>query len=49
MSDFSQPVQDYIRASGALFKAGELSDKKMQAVQQMLDRNSENVLNDGES
>jgi hypothetical protein len=49
MSDYSKQVQEYIRASEALLKAGELSDKEMQAVQQMLDRVSEKVLNDGES
>jgi hypothetical protein len=49
MSEYRQYVQDYIRASEALLKAGELSDDEIQAVQEMLDRIAEKVLNDGES
>jgi hypothetical protein len=49
MSDYRQQVQEYIRASEALLKSGELSDDEMQAVQEMLDRVSDKLLNDGES
>ena len=49
MFNYRQHVQDYIRASEALLKAGELSDDEMQAVQEILDRVSEKLLDDGES
>ena len=49
MSNYGQYVQDYIRVSEALLKAGELSEEEMQAVQEMVDRVSEKLLNDGES
>ena len=49
MSNYRPLVQDYVRASEALLKIGELSDQEMQAVQEMLDRVSEKLLNDGES
>ena len=49
MSNYTQQVQDYIRASEALLKAGELSDDEMEAVQEILDRVSEKLLNDGEA
>lgn len=49
MSHYGQHVQDYIRASEALLKAGDLSDEEMQAVQEMVDRVSEKLLDDGEA
>lgn len=49
MSDNRRYVQDYVRASEALLKAGELSDEEIQAVQVMVDLVSEKLLNDGES
>ena len=49
MSNCRQLVQDYIRASEALLKAGELSDDEIQAVQEILDRISDKLLDDGES
>ena len=48
MSNYRQNVQDYIRACEALLQSGELSDEEMQAVQEMVDRISEKLLN-GES
>jgi hypothetical protein len=49
MSDNRQAVQDYIRASEALLKADDLTEAEMEAVQEMVDRVSEKMLDDGES
>jgi hypothetical protein len=49
MSDHRQYVQDYVRASEALLKADELTEAEIQVVQEMVDRVSEKLLNDGES
>jgi hypothetical protein len=49
MSNNRQFVLDYVRASEALLKAGELTDAERQVVQDMLDQVSEKLLNDGES
>lgn len=49
MSNYRQHVLDYIRASEALLKANELSEAEMQAVQEVVDRVSEKLLDDGES
>ncbi len=48
MSNYRQSVQDYMQASEALLETDELTDDKMEAVQQMLDRVSEKLLNDCE-
>ena len=49
MSEYCQAVQDYIRACETLLKAGQLSDNEMEAVQEMLLRISDKLLDDGES
>ena len=49
MSNYRQFVQDYVQASEALLKMGELTDNEMEVVQQMTERVSEKLLNDGES
>lgn len=49
MPNYGQYVQDYIRASEALLQSGELSDEEMRAVQEMVERVSEKLLDDGES
>jgi hypothetical protein len=49
MSNYRQYVLDYIRASEALLKANKLSEAEMQAVQEVVDRVSEKLLDDGES
>ena len=45
MPDHRRSVREYVRASQALLQAGELSDYEMQAVEEMLNRLSENLLN----
>ncbi len=47
MSNFHPTVQEYIRACEALLKVGELSDAETVAVEQMMDRLSDELLNDG--
>lgn len=38
MSDIRQSVQDYVRATQALLKQGNLSDEELQSVDEMLQR-----------
>ena len=47
MSIPRQSIQDYMHASEAFLKTEELSDDEMQAVQEMLDRLSEKLLDSG--
>ena len=47
MSDFHPSVQEYIRACAALLKIGDLSDAESLVVEQMRDRLSDELLNDG--
>jgi hypothetical protein len=42
-----QSLWDYMHASEALLKADELSEDEMQAIEEMLDRLSEKLLNGG--
>ena len=45
MPDHRQSVREYVRASEALLQAGELSDHEMHAVEEMLNRLSDELLN----
>jgi hypothetical protein len=47
MTNYHPSVQDYIRASESLLKTGELSDEEALLVEQMRDRISDELLNDG--
>ena len=47
MSDYAQSVQDYIRACEALLKSNEFTDAELEAIEKMIDRLSETLLNDG--
>ena len=47
MPDYRQSVREYVRASEALLQTGELSDDEMQAVEEMLNRLSDELLNSG--
>ena len=47
MSNFHPSVQEYIRVCEALLKIGELSDAEAVAVEQMMARLSDELLNDG--
>ena len=47
MSNYDPRVQEYIRACEALLKIGELSDAEALVVEQMMDRLSDELLNDG--
>ena len=47
MSNFRPTVQEYIRACEALLKIGNLSDAETLAVEQMMNRLSDELLNDG--
>ena len=49
MSDYGQPIQEYIRACKALLKIKEFTEAETEAIERMVDRLSEKVLNDGES
>ena len=46
MSDYCQSVQDYLRASEALLQREELSDEETGAIEDMLDRLHDKLLND---
>lgn len=48
MSIYRQSVQDYIRACEALLNTDELTDAEIQAIEAMVVRLSEKLLNDGE-
>ena len=47
MSNYHLSVQEFIRACEALLKIGELSDAEALAVEQMMHRLSDELLNDG--
>ena len=47
MSAHRQSVREYARASEALLKIEDLSEEETQAVQEMLNRVSEKLLNSG--
>lgn len=47
MSHFHLSVQEFIRACEAILKIGELSDAEAVAVEQMMARLSDELLNDG--
>ena len=47
MSNYDPRVQEYIRACEALLKIGELSDAECLVVEKMMDRLSDELLNDG--
>ena len=49
MSEHHQTVREYVRATEALLKMDDLSVAERQAVEQMLNRLSEKLLDDGES
>ncbi|HKT36412.1 MAG TPA: hypothetical protein VJR03_16425 [Nitrospira sp.] len=47
MSNYHLSVQEFIRACEALLKVGELSDAESLVVEQMMDRLSDELFNDG--
>ena len=47
MSNYHPSVQEYIQACEALLSVGELSDAETLVVEQMMDRLSDEILNDG--
>jgi hypothetical protein len=47
MSDYGQSVQDYIRACEALLKTQEFTDGEVEAIEKMIDRLSEKLLDNG--
>ncbi|HKU51771.1 MAG TPA: hypothetical protein VJQ25_04840 [Nitrospira sp.] len=47
MSNYHLGVQEFIRACEALLKIGELSDAEALVVEQMMDRLSDELFNDG--
>ena len=47
MSDYRQPIQEYMRACEALLKMGELSQEEAEAVEEMFGRIANRFLNDG--
>ena len=47
MSDYSQTVQDYILAFETLLKKEEFTEAELEAIQKMVDRLSEKLLNNG--
>jgi len=47
MFDHRQSVREYARACEALLKIDDLSDAEIEAVQEMLDRLSDKLLNSG--
>ena len=49
MSELRQSVREYLRATEALLKMDDLSDAELQAIEHMLNRLSEKLLDDGES
>jgi hypothetical protein len=46
MSDYRQIIEDYLRISEALLQMEELTDAEMEAIEEMLERVSDKVLND---
>ena len=46
MSDYRQSIEDYLRISEALLQMEELTDAEMEAIEEMLERVSDKVLND---
>lgn len=46
MSDIRQSIQDFLRVSDDLLKTEELTDAEMEAIEVMLERLSDKVLND---
>ena len=46
MSDYRQTREDYLRISEALLQMEELTDAEMDAIEEMLERVSDKVLND---
>jgi hypothetical protein len=46
MSDYRQTIEDYLRISEALLQMEELTDAEMEAIEEMLERVSDKVLND---
>ena len=49
MSDYCQPVQDYIAACEALLEVGDLSDKEAEVVEEMYGQIADKFLDDRES
>ena len=49
MSEYHQTVREYLRATEALLKMDDLSEAEVQAIEHMLDRLSEKLLDDGGS
>ena len=45
--DYSQPVQDYMRACEVLLELGALSQEEAEAVEEMFGRIAERFLDDG--
>ena len=46
MSDYRQTIEEYLRVSEALLQMEELTDAEMEAIEEMLERVSDKVLND---
>jgi hypothetical protein len=46
MSDYRQTIEDYLRISEALLQMEELTDAEMEAIEEMLERVSDKVLNE---
>lgn len=46
MSDYRQSIEDYLRISEALLQMEELTDAEMEAIEEMLERISDKVLNE---
>ncbi len=49
MSDFSQLVQDFMYACEALLKTRELTEAEIQVIEEMANRLSEKLFNDGKA
>ena len=47
MSSYHPTVQEYIRVCEALLRLGDLSDEEALVVEQMMDRLSDELFNDG--
>jgi len=46
MSDYRQTIEDYLRISEALLQMEELTDAEMEAIEEVLERVSDKVLDD---
>ena len=46
MSDYRQTIEDYLRISEALLQMGELTDADVEAIDKMLERVSDKLLDD---